>query len=545
MDFSTLDAAALAALRTEKQTAFDALVALPAPSKAELAQAGEIGNEIDAIDAEAASREPADADAVAALKDRKFGADKIAADLEAEPEPEPVEEPTDKVEDPAEPAADVVDAPVETPAAPAEATSTIKELAALTTKPAAPATKPEGKLTIVASADVGFGTGTEITVAQMGEGAINRLKALPEPTGGPKGDGSESDWKKYPVAQLELGYDPKLTIMPRDSEETVLEKMEYASSEDRLEGESLVAANGWCAPSETDYTIEDWGETLEGILSVPEVQVRRGGFKWTPGPQFSDFYSQAGFIQTEAQAIAGTTKPFYEVTCPSFSEARLDAVGVGIKVPILLNAAYPEMTARFTSGTMLAHQHMINANVIGRMVTAAGAARDLTATGLGSTTSDLMEALGLVAQERRQANRMALKTTIELVVPFWVLECIRDDLERRQGMNAAVTDQFINTYFAVRHIKVSWVYDWQVLSGNVYPDTFQVLAYPAGTFVKGVSQVINLSAIYDAASLAVNIYTGLFMEQGLLVAKKKWGADLMTLAICDAGRTGAANLTCS
>jgi hypothetical protein len=69
--------------------------------------------------------------------------------------------------------------------------------------------------------------------------------------------------------------------------------------------------------------------------------------------------------------------------------------------------------------------------------------------------------------------------------------------------------------------------------------------YPAGTFVKGTADVINLSTVYDAASLATNVYTGLFTEQGLLVAKQKFHADLVTLPICNAGRTGAANLTCA
>jgi hypothetical protein len=309
--------------------------------------------------------------------------------------------------------------------------------------------------------------------------------------------------------------------------------------------ESLVAANGWCAPSETFYDLAA-DESLDGILSLPEVQVRRGGMRFTPGPQFADFYANAGFVQTEAQAIAGTTKPCYEVSCPTFTDVRLDAVGVCIKVPILLNAAYPEMVNRFTSGTLVAHQHMVNANVIGRMVTASGAARVFA--GLGSSVSDSLEAASLVADQRRQSQRLAFNRTVEMVVPFWVKSMWLNDLSRRTGLTGSdANEAALNAFWAGRNVNINYVYDWQVIDETVevYPATYQALIYPAGTFVKGVSPVINLSAVYDAASLAGNLFTGLFMEQGLLVAKKQYGSDLVTLPNCSAGRTGAANFTCA
>ena len=69
--------------------------------------------------------------------------------------------------------------------------------------------------------------------------------------------------------------------------------------------------------------------------------------------------------------------------------------------------------------------------------------------------------------------------------------------------------------------------------------------YPAGTFVKGTASVITLNTVYDAASLATNTYTGLFTEQGFLVANRKFGADLLTLPVCNAGRRGALDVKCA
>lgn len=356
--------------------------------------------------------------------------------------------------------------------------------------------------------------------------------------------------QKYPVAAFHVDYPEDLIIKQGTDDMAVLAA---AGNEANLPGKSLTAAGGWCAPSETIYDFCE-GETLDGLISVPEVNVKRGGINFTKGPQFSDFYGVpwtdgAGFKQTEAQAIAGTTKDCFEIDCPPFTEVRLDAVGLCIKVPILTEAAYPELIRRVTSGSMTAHQHRLSVEIINRIVTLTGAARSVT--GLGSTVSDSLEALELLADQRREQFRLSLSASLEVIAPFWAKGMYRSDLARRQGVAAeAVTDAQIMAHFSARNLAVQFVYGWQPLSGlagapvEEYPATYQVLLYPAGTFVVGKADVINLSAVYDAASLEVNTYTGTFTEQGILVAEMCYDSDLVTLPVCNAGRVGAADLTC-
>lgn len=517
----------------------------------QVAAAEALGDDIDAMDAEIAARAENDAEAatrLAAAKGRKFGVEASEA-----PADEPAEDNPD-ADQPAEPQAeDEEEAPVaeEQGEGIAAKVKTVAVLAGKTKRPAVPAEQAHdrGSVSIVAAADSGFAAGASLEFADLAQGAINRLKGMPAPDG--DGNTTGESLRMFGVAALEVPFSPDLVIDQRTSDDETLEIINRASDESNITDrdgnshDSLVAANGWCAPSETFYDLAS-DESLDGILSLPEVQIRRGGMRFTVGPQFVDFYANAGFVQTEAQAIAGTTKPCYEVSCPSFTDVRLDAVGVCIKVPILLNAAYPEMVNRFTSGTLTAHQHMVNANVIGRMVTASGAARVFADKGSGF--SDALEYASLAADQRRQSQRLAFNRTVEFVVPFWVKNVWLNDMARRTGWTSAdANEAALNTFWAARNINVNYVYDWQVLDETVeiYPTTYQALVYPAGTFVKGVSQVINLSAVYDAASLAGNTYTGLFMEQGLLVAKKQYGSDLLTLPICEAGRTGSANLvTC-
>jgi hypothetical protein len=282
---------------------------------------------------------------------------------------------------------------------------------------------------------------------------------------------------------------------------------------------------------------------VTGILSIPEVAVRRGGFKYTQAVDFATIYAAVGFLQTETQAIAGTTKACFEIPCPTFIEVRLDAIGLCIKVPILMEAAYPELIQRWMSGALVAHQHKVNAQVLSRIATSLGTAR--VQTDMLGTAQSTFASIELLTDQLRQKFAMGMEETMEVVAPFWLEGALRSDLALRTGRNIeAITDAMIAAEFAVRDVNVQYVYDWQPLDTtlNTYPATVQLMIYPAGTYVKGTSDVIKLNAVYDAASLAVNIYTGLFFEEGLLVAKMCNSGVLATIAVNNSGRTGIANI---
>lgn len=575
--FKELTAEALASLATEKRTAIDALLALDSPTVAQVAEATELADEIEAIEGEVKHRETEAQSAAEKFADLKtrFAKDDdedeeekdekpFAADADAEPGDE--DKSDAEGDGPEGASAETTDDDEGGDAAPETQPSEgdarmepqgdigagakgVEALAAKTARPTAPQAD-RGTVSLLAAADVpGFSTGSSLDdLDALGQAVVARMKGFTPPNGSGEGE----DWRQFGVATVRRPFTSEFTI---DRGTDDMEILTRASQESRLEGGSLVAAGGWCAPSETLYDLVG-DESTEGILSLPEVNVKRGGIRYTYGPQFADFYANAGFIQTEAQAIAGTTKPCVEVTCPDFDEVRLDAVGLCIRVPILTNSAYPELINRFVSGTVVAHQHMVNANVISRLVTLAGAARVIT--GIGSTAHDTLSALTLIANQRRQASRLPLNASFEIVLPFWVKDVLKDDLSIRTGQTQAVSDAQLNAYWSARNFSVSYVYDWQDLptvdvvgtagvdEANTYPTDFDVLMYPAGTFVKGTSDVINLNAVYDAASLATNTYTGLFMEEGLLVAQMKpAGADLVTIPVCSAGRTGANDLTCA
>jgi len=310
-----------------------------------------------------------------------------------------------------------------------------------------------------------------------------------------------------------------------------------ATDESRLPGGSLVAAGGWCAPSETLYDLCQY-ETLEGILSVAEFQVNRGGIRWTQGPAFEDIYNACGFEQTEAEAIAGDCKDCCTVDCPPFDEVRLDAIGLCVKSPLLTEHAYPELVQRFIEGALVAHAHKVNKYVIDSIVLAAGTPS--VATDIGSMSKN-MEALVIQAIGVRYTYRLSQTAAIEVVAPFWVKELIRIDLAMENNRDSKnVTDEEINSWFSARNLSVQWVYDFQdpTVTGNdvTIPATFNVLMYPAGTWAKGTADVISVDAVYDSPNLEANQYTATFMEEGILAVQKCTHTTSVTIPVCVSGQ---------
>jgi hypothetical protein len=416
-------------------------------------------------------------------------------------------------------------------------------------RPVTPA-RSRGTVAIRASADVPeFSTGQVLEdLTQTAKATLSRMQGFPTWTppseaiiaAAARGENVE-DIRRFGVATFRKPFPEDLVAPERtDAYDTIMN----ASRESNLPGQSLTAAGGWCAPSEVIYDLcQD--ETTDGMLSIPEIQVSRGGIKYTQGPDFSTIYDNTGFCQTEAQAISGATKPCYEVPCPAFTEVRLDVCGLCIKVPILTQAGYPELVARVISGAMIAHQHQMNAKVINSIATALGAPTEMP--DIGSSAQGTLNAVQLVTEALRSKYRLGFNRAMEVVAPHWLLGAIKADISYRTGVAfASVSDAEVNAALGAAGAAVQWVEDWQGLPNGcptVWPSAVDLLIYPSGTFIKGTSDVISLNAVYDAASLAVNTYVGLFFEEGILVTRTCYSGCAVTIPLCNAGKTGAADNT--
>lgn len=300
--------------------------------------------------------------------------------------------------------------------------------------------------------------------------------------------------------------------------------IEAASKEARLSGGSLVAAGGWGAPSERSLDFCEL-ESIEGLYQLPEVTITRGGLQYTKGPDFASVLGNStGFWDmTEATAEAGVEqKTSLRPSIPAFIEKRLDAVGVMMEAGLLLREGWPELVARYAQLLLKAHQYKLAQKTLNQVLAITGAATTIS-NGFGNAL-DFLHVVELIALGERQRLMLSQNQTLEVVAPSWAKAVIRADLAQRSGVDTiSVTDAQIDAHFTARKTRVQWIQGWQnlVLTSDVattYPDTLEFLMYPAGTFVRGVTDVIQLDTIYDSVNLKKNDYVHLFVEQGTLVA---------------------------
>ncbi|MFE2995007.1 major capsid protein [Nocardia sp. NPDC059246] len=368
------------------------------------------------------------------------------------------------------------------------------------------------------------------------------------------------------IANFAIPFPDELKVTGRADDD--MDVMDRAADQSRLPQKSLLASGGWCSPSERLYEMSPiLADASAGMIDVPDVQSARGGLTWTEGPDYTAIYTGTGFIQTEAQAIAGTgfttaiggtvagtTKPIFRVPCPTtWQEGRAEAIGFGINGGILQHNAYSELTEDVIAHSLIAHAHRVNARTINRMAADAGAAVTLS---LGpSATPQLLNSIGIQIADIRYANRLSDSTTLEVALPLWVKEVVRADQSIRTNSSTSeayeVEDAKIDAWFARRNARVQWVFDWQDaftgVSGGfggaspitAWPTTVDVLVYIAGTYLRSRGEVITMQAVYDTQNLVNNDVLHLFTEEKLLVIKRRYKPRLLRIALSANGSTAA------
>ena len=578
---------ALAEMRSQAVDAFQTLYANGSFSDEDLATLGTLTDGIEVLSAEISAREEAAAarSAKAAELAAKIGADKPApkdeeeeaeapvksedapaekSDEEHAPAPKADEGEAEKkakaaaaetveVEAPAEPAAE---AEVVTAAAPrgpiklsgirrhtpAPAPTTIEETIVEDTSRA--------RLTV---ADVpGFAADSDASFEDLAVALDRRLQGFNSGAYGAAARAGRAMSERHSLAVVRKSFDERATVGSPESAEAA---MAFAVNEKNLPGGSLVAAGGWCAPSETVYDLlED--ESRDGLVSLPEINVTRGGIKFTKGPKFADLYAAPSFNFTEEEAKAGKyaptsatdltnkvgPKPVYNVPCTEFEEVRLSAAGMHIQAGLLQQRGYPELVARTIRGALVAHEHKMSERIIAAME-AKSTAVSMDSGQIGAL-APVLTAIELQVEHYRYAQRLSRSTTLEAIFPYWVRGAIRTDLSRRQGVDLTdVPDSRIDAWFKSRGVNPQFVYDWQAITGEAgafkaWGASVKFLLYSAGTFVKGGQDVITLDTVYDSTLLGQNDYTALFTEEGYLVAKRGHDARVVTVPLNPNGGTG-------
>jgi hypothetical protein len=387
---------------------------------------------------------------------------------------------------------------------------------------------------IRASADVpGYSNGQTLDMQGLVAAANARFGGFPT-------EAVEGLHLRQGIASVKINFPESLVASGRQDDQEVID---FAASQDRLaDGEGLVAAGGWCSPSETLYELAGELESADaGILDIPDIQMARGGIRYTEGPDFAALYGEANltFQQTEAQAIAGATKPVYSVPCTDFTDVRAGVIGLGIKSSILQNDAYPELGERIVRGALAAHAHRYNAETIKRMVTASTA---VTANVGASAATSLLNTVELLIVDYRYRYRAPESLLLEVPIPIYGKAMIRSDLALRSGVAfGQVKDEQITSWFADRGARVQWVYDWQdaftgvtggfgsATAAVAWPEEIKFMVYAAGTFVRGRGEVITMEGVYDSTLLLENEFLRLFTEEKIAVVRRQYKSLVVTV----------------
>lgn len=520
---------------------FDALIADENLDDAGLAELTELGQNIKAIRGESQRRiEAAElrASTLAQLQEQVHGGDASEESAEVTPPAEAaVVEEEEK-----EPA--LVAATTTTPRVKGRKLNpTLAEIRQHAPKVTAPRTTKESVL--VASADIpGFTHASKLPDMTALVAAMQaRAKTLPD------GRGAHN---YVPVAQLQRTF--RHTLGPDASPEDIDRVIK-----DATDPAALVAAGGWCSPSEISY---DFYNIVceDGMVDLPTIGINRGGIRWPVSPSFGDLVgNEALWSWTETQDIAAATgtaqsgvKPCGRVPCPTFDEERLTCDGLCLTVGNLMDDAYPELIANHTRLLFAAHAHKMNETWINRLVSLSGVDNSIGSAGSG-VVAPLIGAISLAAIDYRDKYAMCEDAVLEVILPRWVRAMARSDMRKRTGVDLLdFNDARLMALLDAENVKVQWVNDWQVRAagfpGNtdpilLWPTTVEFLIYAPGTFVKGNGLKLDLGVIRDSTLNETNDFTAEWMEECWLIFQPGHESRRYSVNICADGTTGAADLT--
>lgn len=419
-------------------------------------------------------------------------------------------------------------------------------------------TPPKARLSVTASVDIpGVARGDSVTnIDGLVDVFTRKAKSMPIQSG-----------NQQLVATIRNEFEH--TVDDRTNPGQIEELFRHLTSNDKKD--ALVAAGGWCAPSEIRYDFFNIA-CEAGLVDLPTFGVSRGGIRFPVSPSLADVFGGAfggfstGFsvtsnpwLWTEDSDIAAVTgspeKPCIRVPCPTFSEQRLECYGICLTAGNLTDDAYPEATSNFLRLLMSAHAHAVNGRYLQIMAANSAAA---VSTGSYAVTGQpvyqqVFGGIALGATDYRARYGMCSEDVLEAIVPYWVRDEIRADLAWRTGvMPEQVTNTEIDAHFNVINVRVQWVNDYQVRGagqfGNAtamtaWPTSATIMIYAAGTFILGNGLSLDLGVVRDSVLNETNDHTAAWSEECHLIAKVGHASRQYTINFAVNGRTGSANGT--
>lgn len=313
---------------------------------------------------------------------------------------------------------------------------------------------------------------------------------------------------------------------------------------------ALVAAGGWCAPSEQEYGFCPTAPPV-GLLSFPEKRLNRGGVIFPGEPDFSSLQTGFHFTEPELEAVDGQGNPtaiknIVEIPCPpEMIEYRLEALGWGVKSGILQKRAWPELVQKFLDEFMVEHQYRISAKSLLKVLAQSSAAKVVPTDAVLGATTGILNGLHVRARNIQIKGRT---TVVEGIAPIWFRDVLKADLAGRDGLDVlSVTDAQVDSWLAARGIYLQYEGRWQSLGAGQpghednswWPGSVDVVLYPAGTFWRALNNVVTLGVQMPFDLLRQNRQLEGFVEDEFQVGKRCGPSHLIRIPLCVNGAVGA------
>jgi hypothetical protein len=395
---------------------------------------------------------------------------------------------------------------------------------------------------ITASVDVpGHKPGAALDFDDLTAGVIARANALRTTGGGTSQVASYSHPFPDELIVTDAGSAPEGTTVSL-----------AASSQRRLPQQNLVASGGWCAPSETLYDITDVA-CPDMLWDAPEIQLSRGGVRYFKTPTLD--VAALTWVHTEADDIAGNTKPCFKIPCPDPLEVRCEAIGVCLESGILTQRHFPELTAWYLRNAMVAHEIRVRQELF---TAAVATATPVTLTATFGALAPVFAAVALESADMIERHSFCDTISLEVVFPWWSRNLFLSDLARRNGVDVSeVTTAMVQDLFTPLGVRIQWARGIGsgdgVLPGGIgtanpattWPATLKFLIYPAGSLQIGRGAEVNLGVVHDSVKFSTNDYTALFTEECDALVDRSVDTRIVTVPVCPSGETGAQTLmTC-
>lgn len=318
--------------------------------------------------------------------------------------------------------------------------------------------------------------------------------------------------------------------------------------------EAMTASGGFCAPSERVYSfvkVSVADDLAQDFL--PTVGAPRGEIEYPTSPDIRDAFDlPTSNDYTEADDIAQTPKEVAVIPCPSRFSCTVGAETTILQFGNFATRAYPEWVEHWLGLAMDAHAHLVSEKLVQQMVNLSDAQVGVGPS--GGFTGTFFGFLSLAAQDLRQDLRMGRRGPVEAVLPSWTYELIRSDMAHasKGGLETlGVSDEQVNSWFAVRGITPHFVVDWQDIDANddagasVWPAGFRFLIYPRGTFVRLDMGTLDLGVVRDSTLNETNDYH-IFTESFESVCRPGIESRVYSVSLCANGQFAAdQNLNCA